>query len=272
MPSQRVYFENPRGQRLAGIIDLPDEQPLGIALFSHCFTCTKDLKAIVRVSRGLSRHGIAVLRFDFRGLGDSHGVFAESNFETNLEDIQAAVQWLQTNYTAPQLLIGHSLGGAAMMASVAEIPSAQSLVTLAAPSDTKHLAEFLSRTNPEIEATGSGEVVIGGRRHQITTQLLDSLRAQELKASIEAISIPHMVMHSPNDETLAFRHAEEIFAWTGGEKSFVTLPGSDHLLVSHPDDVGYVADLIATWAKRNLGRAPDEVATAVSGLPGSQQV
>ena len=205
MPSQRVYFSNPRGQRLAGIIDLPGEQPSGIALFSHCFTCTKDLKAIVRVSRGLSRHGIAVLRFDFRGLGDSHGVFAESNFETNLEDIQSAVQWLGENYSPPQLLIGHSLGGAAMMASVAAIPSAKSLVTLAAPSDTKHLAEFLAKSNPQIEATGSGEVVIGGRSHQITTQLLASLRQQEMQViSVTQLPVEQNLMQEVTPQEVCF--------------------------------------------------------------------
>ena len=137
-----------------------------------------------------------------------------------------------------------------MMASIPQLPSAKALATLAAPSCTKHLAEFLSRSNPQIEATGRGEVVIGGRTHMITTQLLESLRQRDLRRDIEAIELPHLVLHSPTDETLAFRHAEEIFAWTSGPKSFVTLPDSDHLLVSHPDDVGFVADLIAVWARR----------------------
>lgn len=250
MPSQRVYFDNPRGNRLAGILDLPAEPPEHFALFAHCFTCTKDLKAIVRVSRGLARHQFGVLRFDFAGLGDSGGQFEESNFETNLEDIRTAAQWLAQNYQAPQLLLGHSLGGAAMMAAVPQLPSARALATLAAPSCTRHLADFLARSNPQIEATGRGEVVIGGRTHMITTQLLESLRRRDLKAAIEAIELPHLVLHSPTDETLAFRHAEEIFAWTAGPKSFITLPDSDHLLVNHPDDVGFVADLIAVWARR----------------------
>ncbi len=258
MPSQRVYFENSQGIRLAGILDTPDQSPQAFALFTHCFTCTKDLKAIVRISRGLAKQGIAVLRFDFTGLGDSHGSFAESNFETNQDDILSAVTWLAEQHQSPKLLIGLSLGGAALMSVVNKIDSVRALVTLAAPSDTSHLAGFLARTNPDIEQAGSGEVVIGGRTHMMTSQLLASLRRQNLQQQIESIQVPHLIMHSPNDATLDFRHAENLFAWTGGEKSFVTLPGSDHLLVSHPDDVGFVADLIATWASRMFSRTPDE--------------
>ncbi len=253
MPSHRVYFENHAGIRLAGIVDQPTAEPHAFALFAHCFTCSKDLKAIVRISRGLAKHGFGVLRFDFTGLGDSHGEFSHSRFETNLEDIRSAADWLASEHAAPQLLVGHSLGGAAMMASASSIPSAQALATVAAPSCTKHLAQFLGSTNPAIEAHGIGDVTIGGRTHTIRRELLDSLRGFDLKQVIEKIDIPHLVMHSPVDETLAFRHAEEIFAWTGGEKSFVTLAGSDHLLVNQPEDVGYVADLIALWSSRIIG-------------------
>lgn len=255
MPSRRVHFENSLGIRLAGIVDFPTSDPRGFILFAHCFTCTKDLKAIVRISRGLAKHGFGVLRFDFTGLGDSHGDFSQSLFETNLADIQAAANWLANEHQAPQLLIGHSLGGAAMMASVSSLPSAQGLVTVAAPSCTKHLAKFLGDVNPEINSSGIGKVTIGGRTHSIRRELLESLQGFDLRSSIEKIAVPHLVLHSPVDETLDFRHAEEIFAWTGGPKSFVTLDGSDHLLVNQPDDVGFVADLIATWSKRYLPSA-----------------
>jgi len=250
MPSHRVHFENSSGIRLAGIVDLPTGEPHAFALFAHCFTCSKDLKVIVRISRGLARHGFGVLRFDFTGLGDSRGDFSNSRFETNLADIHSAAEWLAVEHQAPQLLVGHSLGGAAMMASVASIRSAKSLATVAAPSCTKHLAQFLGTANPTIEAEGIGQVTVGGRTHTIRRELLDSLREFDLKSSIEKIAIPHLIMHSPEDETLAFRHSEEIFAWTGGPKSFVTLDGSDHLLVNQPQDAGYVADLIATWSSR----------------------
>jgi len=252
MPSQRVFFENESGIRLAGILEMPDnaDEVRAFALFAHCFTCSKDLKAIVRVSRGLAKQNIGVLRFDFTGLGDSKGDFSETNIQTNLADIQAGVKWLAGEHQSPKLLIGHSLGGAAMMASVGTIESAKAIVTLAAPSCTKHLAGFLEKQNPAIRSEGVGQVTIGGRTHTMRAQLLDSLAGFDLKPLIEKISIPQMVLHSPADETLDFRHAEEIFAWTGGAKSLITLNGSDHLLVNNPDDVGYVADLMATWSKR----------------------
>lgn len=252
MPTYRVNFKNRSGIRLAGIVDLPETQPKAFALFSHCFTCTKDLKAIVRISRGLAKHNIGVLRFDFTGLGDSQGDFSESNFESNLADIQAATQWLAEEQQLPQLLVGHSLGGAAMMASVNSIPSAQSIVTIAAPSCTKHLAEFLERKNPLIESEGVGNVTIGGRTHTIKKQMLDCLREFDLPQAVQKIAIPHLIFHSPADETLDYRHAQEIFAHTGGAKSLITLVGSDHLLVNQPDVVGYVSDLIATWSRRFL--------------------
>ena len=253
MPSQRVYFQNQAGERLAGILDLPASSPTSFALFSHCFTCTKDLKAIVRISRGLAKHCIGVLRFDFTGLGDSHGDFSNSNFESNLADIQAAVGWLNAEHESPKLLMGHSLGGAAMMASANKISSAKAIVTLAAPSCTKHLAKFLGQTNPAIETEGVGEVTIGGRTHTIRNQMLESLANFDLAPAIEQIDIPHLIFHSPADETLDFHHAEDIFAKTGGAKSLITLVDSGHLLVNRPDDVGYVSDLIAIWASRFLG-------------------
>ncbi len=228
-------------------------QPLrAMALFSHCFTCSKDLKAIVRISRGLAALGIAVLRFDFTGLGNSEGDFSDTNFETNLADIFAANEWLRNRQTPPQILIGLSLGGAAMMAAIGKIESAQGIVTLAAPSCTKHLAEFLVSQAPEIETSGSGSVSIGGRGHTIKTQLLDSLRNHDLQQNIAAIQKHHLIMHSPLDETLGFYHAERIFAGTGGPKTFVTLDGANHLMANQANDVGFVADQINLWSRRFL--------------------
>jgi putative redox protein len=250
MPSQKIKFTNDKGIQLAGILDLPDDVPRAYAIFSHCFTCTKDLKAIVRISRGLAKHGIGVLRFDFTGLGESAGDFSETNFETNLADIQSAAHWLGSHYQPPQLLIGLSLGGAAMMASASRIPSATGLVTLAAPSCTKHLAEFLANEDPTIEHSGGGEVTIGGRSFPVKPQLLESLRNRELAEEIAAIKIHHLIIHSPNDETLGFHHAEEIFSMSGGVKTFLTLEGADHLIVNQPSDVGFIADQIDLWSRR----------------------
>ena len=258
MSSSRINFMNAAGKRLAGIMELPsptttgNEQPETIALFAHCFTCTKDLKAIVRISRALAKRNIGVLRFDFTGLGDSEGNFADTNIESNLEDIQSASHWLEENHQAPSLLIGHSLGGAAMMASVESIPSSRALATLASPSCTQHLAEFLGNQNPEINSTGSGTVTIGGRTHTIKKQMLDSLRNFDLKERIQRINVPHMILHSPADETLDFRHAVDIFEITAGAKSLVTLVDSDHLFANRFNDTTYVADLIATWGSRFL--------------------
>ncbi|MEL7499800.1 MAG: alpha/beta fold hydrolase [Planctomycetota bacterium] len=250
MPSQRVYFPNSKGDRLAGIVDLPSEDPVGFALFAHCFTCTKDLKAIVRVSRGLAKQGIGVLRFDFTGLGDSHGDFSESNFESNVSDIHSAANWLSENHQPAAMFVGHSLGGTALMSTMNRMDSARSLVTLASPANTHHLVDTLLRLNPNIEKDHEGEVVIGGRTHLIKTQLLQSLRRQQMKPLIESIQIPHLVLHSPDDEMLAIQHAHDIFEMSGGYKAFVTLPGSDHLLVNQPEDVGFVSNLIASWGKR----------------------
>ena len=252
MPSTRVRFENGRGNLLSGIIDWPAAPSDRIALFSHCFTCTKDLKAIARISRNLAKHGIAVLRFDFTGLGDSKGEFSESNFETNCDDILSAANFLRTEHVSPQLLIGHSLGGAAMISRAPKIESARAISTLASPSDTFHLAEFLLKSNPEIGAAGQGKVTIGGRTYLMKAQLLDSLRRQPMEQRLAELKLPLLVFHSPEDETLAYRHAKEMHAKAGGPTSVVTLDASDHLLVKRPDDVEFVANMLATWATRYL--------------------
>ncbi|MEM7454598.1 MAG: alpha/beta hydrolase [Planctomycetota bacterium] len=250
MPSKRVSFENGSGIRLAGIIDWPDESPREFAVFSHCFTCTKDLKAIVRISRGLARRGIAVLRFDFTGLGESGGNFSDTNFDSNILDLRSAVDFLASGHRAPSLFIGHSLGGAAMMRSITEFDSVAALVTIASPSSTHHLADYLSRTNPDIEGAGQGEVTIGGRTYTLKKQLIENLRAHNLEESIARIHVPHMIIHPPEDDTLPYWHAEKLFELTGGVKSMLTLDGSDHLLVDQPVDVEYVATMIDTWFSR----------------------
>jgi alpha/beta superfamily hydrolase len=250
MVSQRVYIENGRGDRLAGILELPSQPPTSFAIFSHCFTCSKDLKAIVRISRRLAQQGIAVVRFDFTGLGDSSGDFSATNFETNLEDVLAVAQWLEKNYQPPKLLLGLSLGGAAMMVISSQLQSVQGLVTLAAPSCTRHLAEFLRRQSPEIESVGEGRVVIGGRSHIVKPQLLDSLSRRDLDVEMSRINVHHLIFHSPLDETLGFYHAEKIFQTSGGIKTFVTLDGADHLLLNRAEDPDFVADQIRLWTGR----------------------
>ncbi|MEM9411712.1 MAG: alpha/beta fold hydrolase [Planctomycetota bacterium] len=248
--SERVYFENSKGIKLCGIIDRPEIEPTATALFSHCFTCTKDLKAIVKISRFLAESGIAVLRFDFTGLGDSQGDFSGSNFDSNCEDLLSAVDCMASRFHPPKLMIGHSLGGAAMIAMSSRIASVKGLVTIASPSSTKHLADFLSQTNPAILSQGEGVVEIGGRQYLLKRQLIDNLRQQDLEQRLKELSIPHLIFHPPEDETLPYWHAETMFELTGGAKSMVTLDGSDHLLVKRPDDCHFVSQMIANWFHR----------------------
>ena len=248
--SEKVFFENDSGIRLCGIIDRPTEAGRATALFSHCFTCTKDLKAIVKISRKLAENGIAVLRFDFTGLGDSRGNFSDTNFENNCEDVLAAVKKMATEIAPPSILIGHSLGGAAMMTMAAQIVSTKALVTIASPSTTIHLADYLAQTNPDIVEKGKGEVVIGGRTYLLKKQLLDNLRKQDLPSSLGNLQIPHLIFHPSNDDTLPYWHAEKMFELTGGPKSMVTLDDSDHLLVERKDDCDYVARMISSWLSR----------------------
>lgn len=252
MPSQRIFIDNGRGDRLAGILELPSQTPTSFAIFSHCFTCSKDLKAIVKISRRLAQQGFAVVRFDFTGLGDSSGDFSATNFETNVEDVLAVARWLEQHYQPPALLLGLSLGGAAMMVVASQLPSVQGLVTLAAPSCTRHLAEFLRQQSPEIESQGEGRVIIGGRSHRIKPQLLESLSRRDLELEMNRINVHHLIFHSPLDETLGFYHAERIFQNSGGIKTFVTLDGADHLLLNRAEDPDFVADQIRLWTGRWL--------------------
>lgn len=260
MPSRRVTFKNESGVSLAGIIDYRDsdddpengneidpEHP--VAVFAHCFTCTKDLKAIVKISRALAGQGITVFRFDFTGLGGSDGSFAQSNFLTNLADLRAAVKWCSDELQPPRLLVGHSLGGAAAMASVMDMESIEAIVTLASPSCTGHLADVLDGLNPKIQTTGSGDVTIGGIKHTVDRQMIDVLRTYDLDSRLAAITKPHLIFHSPSDGTVKFSHAHKLLESGSGPKSFVTLNGSDHLFLNRRQDTRQVAEFIATWSR-----------------------
>lgn len=251
--SQRVNFFNNRGLKLAGILESPMEKPpVCYAVFTHCFTCGKDLKAIVRISRHLAELGIAVLRFDFSGLGESEGEFGDSNFTTNCDDFLSAVEFLAKNYTAPALAIGHSLGGAAILASARHCASLKAVSTLAAPIDTTHLAELLNQSNPNILAEGSGEFSIGGQTFMIQSQLLDDLRSHDFSTIIETFDLPILIFHSPVDQTLEYSNGMRLFNTIQSPKSFITLDGSDHLFILRKDDVQFIATMIANWFSRFL--------------------
>jgi len=261
--SQRVQFPGPRGL-LSGILEIPtletSEEIRGWFLFSHCFTCNKDLKAIVRIARGLADQRWGVLRYDFSGLGNSEGVFAETNFTTNCQDLQAAANFLANTYHGPRFLIGHSFGGAASLAMASEIPSCIGVVTLAAPSDTHHLADLLVRMDPSIRSNGTGQVTIGGQTLRIDEQMIDDFLNHDLPSTVQSLNKPLLVFHSPEDETVAFRHALQLTATNLPEnsaskphtqsRSLISLPGSNHLLTNSERDIPLIVDIIDAWASR----------------------
>ncbi len=215
-------------------------------------TCSKDLKATARVSRALVERGIAVLRFDFTGLGESEGDFADTNFSSNLEDLLAAVDFMRGNYQAPELLIGHSLGGAAVLATAGRVAETKAVATLGAPSDTNHLGEGILRSAPELEAAGEAEVVLAGRPFRIRRQLIDDLREQSVLAAVRGLGKPLLILHSPVDEVVDVDHARRIYQAAKHPKSFVSLDDADHLLLKNPADARYVAEVLAAWAGRYL--------------------
>lgn len=250
--SYRVSFPNHRGEELVGILDTND-QPRYFALFSHCFTCSKDLKAIVRISRLLAEGGIGVLRYDYTGLGDSQGDFQTTNFTTTCLDTICAAQFLSREYEAPQLLVGHSLGGTASYEIAEQLESVRALVTIASPSCTTHLSDFLASSNPEIDQAGFGWVTIGNRPIPITAQLMQDLRSHEVPSRIKSLSKPLLLFHSPEDETLNYRHSLNALYWANQRSSLITLPGSDHLLTNQPADIPLVSHSILAWADRFCG-------------------
>jgi len=250
MPTERVTFENHQGVSLAGIIDRPEGEASLTAVWAHCFTCTKDLKATVKISRALAAAGIAVLRFDFTGLGGSQGNFSETNFQTNIQDLDSAVHWMVEHSGQVDFLIGHSLGGAASMALAMDLESVKAVVTLASPSETFHLADVLQGLNRAIETDGVGDVVIGGITHTVAKQMLDTLRSFDLQAAVNGLKKPHLILHSTADKTVDYRHALQLFNAAGGAKSLITLNGSDHLLVNRKGDTEDVAKMIELWARQ----------------------
>ena len=280
MNTKRITFPNARGEQLAARLELPeDEQPLAYALFAHCFTCSKDLKAVVNISRALSSRRIAVLRFDFTGLGESEGDFSETSFSTEVSDLIAASRFLEQEYEAPRLLIGHSLGGAAVLAAASAIPSATALVTIAAPFNPANLRGLLGETSAQIEQAGHATVSIGGRTFTIRKSLLDDLEYQQPTEALRQLKAALLVMHSSHDEVVGIENATDIYRAAPHPKSFVSLDSADHLL-SDARDSGYAGGIIASWAGRYLmlpdvpplSRIPPEVidnrVTARTGTEG----
>lgn len=252
MKSLKISFPNAQGLSLAARLDLPqDEQPIAYALFAHCFTCTKNIKAAVNIAAALNREKIAVLRFDFTGLGQSEGEFAETNFTTNVSDLIAAAQHLEREYQAPQILIGHSLGGAAVLQAAHQIPSARAIATLAAPHDPKHVADNFEENRLQIEQHGEAKVKLAGRSFTIKKQFLEDLEMQQLDEHISTLKAALLVMHSPRDTTVEIDNAAKIYQAAKHPKSFISLDDADHLLLKEADSL-YAAMMIAAWSRRYL--------------------
>jgi putative redox protein len=251
MQAERLEFTGAEGHKLAARLDQPDGTPRAYALFAHCFTCGKDVFAASRVAQALTEHGIAVLRFDFTGLGASEGEFANTNFSSNLADLVAAADYLRAHHGAPSLLIGHSLGGAAVLGAAARVPEVKAVVTIAAPSDPHHVTGLFHQHLDEIEQNGEALVQLAGRPFRIKQQFVQDAAEHNLKAQITALKRALLVMHAPGDDTVGISNAMEIFTAAKHPKSFVSLDSADHLLTRREDAV-YVANLIAAWAERYI--------------------
>jgi len=265
MKSIAVRFPGRHGHDLAARLEMPSRPPRACALFAHCFTCSKDSKAAVFVSTALAEHGIAVLRFDFTGLGGSGGDFANSDFSSNVGDLVAAAEWLRANHGAPAILVGHSLGGAAVLAAAQHIPGAKAVATIGAPFEPAHVKGLLAGAAAEITAHGQAEVDLGGRRFTIRQEFLDDLEKQPQAEAIAQLKRALLVMHSPRDDTVSIDNASSIFGAARHPKSFVSLDKANHLLTDR-DDARYAANVLAAWAGRYV---PLEDPHKIEGLAGT---
>lgn len=255
MQLQKLDIPGPGGQKLSALLDLPvDGAPVAYALFAHCFTCSKNLKAVYHISRTLTRERIGVLRFDFTGLGESGGDFADTSLLSNVEDLVAAADFLAARFEGPRLLIGHSFGGAAVLQAASAIPSSKAVVTIAAPADPRHVARTLGPATQTIAATGEAAVNISGRTFTLRKKFLDDLKGIDTEAVIQNLNRALLVLHSPLDDIVGIENAARIFQIARHPKSFVSLDQADHLL-SNIADSRYAGAVIAAWAERYIAPA-----------------
>ncbi len=247
-----LHFKNQFGEKLAAYLDAPvEESPTAYAIYAHCFTCTKNLKTMVKMIKALAESGIAVLRFDFTGIGASEGDFSTTNFSSNVQDVISAATFLEDNFQPPQLLIGHSLGASTVLKAAASIHSSRAVVTLGASYDPSHLGDLLQRAKQKAESEGSAEVVIGGVRYKIQKQFFRDIENIKMGEIIRKLNRPLLILHSPEDQTVPIEHAAKIFRDARHPKSFVSLHPADHLL-SNENDAIYAAKVISAWVSRYL--------------------
>lgn len=252
MKFKKITFQNSSGNDLSGRIDFPlTGTPKAYVLFAHCFTCSKSLKSVDHISDAFTQNGMAVLRFDFTGLGQSKGDFADTNFSSNLSDLQEAYQYLEENYEAPQIIVGHSLGGAAVLHVAGSMPSVNAVATVGAPSTPTHVTHLLDSGRAELEANGEAQINIGGRPFRMKKQFIADLEANEGKGIIANLNKPLLILHSPQDSIVGIDSAQEIYLEARHPKSFVSLDGADHLLMREAD-AKYVGSMIANWSLRYI--------------------
>ncbi len=257
----KLSFEGSQGDELAGLLESPDAEPQAYALFAHCFTCSKDIVAASRISRALVAQGFAVMRFDFTGLGGSDGDFANTNFSSNVQDLVLAADYLRTHFEAPRLLIGHSLGGTAILKAAHQIPESAGVVTIGSPADAEHVAKQFACDLDLIEREGEAEVSLAGRAFKIRKQFVEDIRENK-DTHINELRKALLVLHSPLDSTVSIQQAEKIFVAAKHPKSFVSLDDADHLL-SKRADAEYVADTIAGWVGRYLSVSKSPVSEKI---------
>ena len=250
MRTQRVQFKNREGHQLTGRLVTPaDRHPHNFVLFAHCFTCNKNLSALRNIGNALAREGFGVLRFDFTGLGESDGDFEDTNFSGNVEDLEDAARYLGDQYKAPSLLVGHSLGGAAVLFAAARLPFVKSVAVIGAPAHPEHVTRLLRSKVAEIEKEGKARVTIGGREFTIKKQFLKDLQDHSLPAAVHGLNAALLILHSPQDRIVSIVNAEEIYREARHPKSFITLDGAGHLLENNADSI-YTGRVIASWASR----------------------
>jgi putative redox protein len=258
MPTEPFVITTPAGHRLSGALEVPTGLVRGTALFAHCFTCTKQSKAAVEVARALARQGIATLRFDFTGLGASEGEFGRAGFSSDIDDLIASAEALSARFGDGILLVGHSLGGAAVLAAAGLLPKGKisALATIGAPSDVPHVLHNVKGDLEAIERNGEGDVTIGGRAFKLSREFIDKTREVALLDKVAALRIPLLICHSPTDQIVGVEHASALFGAAKHPKSFVSLAGADHLLTS-AEDARFAANMIAGWAERYLPMKSD---------------
>lgn len=247
MKKLKFTFKNAAGEELAGLLELP-ENPKAFALLAHCFTCGKDLKGAARIARKLTEKAIAVLRFDFTGLGNSEGAFSNTNFSSNISDLLCAVDYLRRQYEAPSLLIGHSLGGSAILSIAGEVPEAKAIVTIGSPGELTHVKRLFKDDVENINQHGAYPVELAGRVFTLKKQMLDNIQEHKIAHKVFAMNKPLLIFHATEDDTVLIEQAEKIFKAAKHPKSFISLGKADHLL-THAQDAEYVADIIISWSE-----------------------